>query len=42
MDIPALIFILLRDLFWDDYGNSIPFKLRDKLNTQDDPLDEFL
>lgn len=41
-DLPALAFIALRKRFFDDEGTPIPFDLRDKLNTQDDPLDEFL
>ena len=42
MDLPVLAFRTLRQRFFDDGGHSLPFELRDKLNTQDDPLDEYL
>ncbi len=35
-------FLLLRNTFFDDSGNPIPFDLREKHNTQDDPLDEYI
>lgn len=41
-DIPALAFLRLQRRFFDDGGNPVPFQLRDKRNTQDDPFDEFL
>ena len=41
-DLPTLAFLALRAKFFDDGGEPIAFDLRDKLNTQDDPLDEFL
>jgi hypothetical protein len=40
--IAAHAFLTLRQRFWDREATSIPFKLRPKRNTQDDPLDEFL
>lgn len=42
MDIPSQIFLLLREHFFDEAGKPNIFKLRDKLNTQDDPLDEYI
>lgn len=41
-DLPTAAFMALRERFFDDDGHPIPFDLRDKRNTQDDPLDEFL
>ena len=41
-DLPTLAFLALRQRFFDDRGRPRPFRLRDKGNTQDDPLDEFL
>jgi hypothetical protein len=35
-------FLLLRDAFFDEDMQPVPFLLRDKRNTQDDPLDEFI
>lgn len=35
-------FSILRNLFFDEVGNPIPFALREKRNTQDDPFDEYL
>lgn len=35
-------FTLLRDTFFDESMQPIPFQLRDKRNTQDDPLDEYI
>ena len=42
IDLPTLAFLALRKRFFDDNGSPLSFDLRDKLNTQDDPLDEFL
>lgn len=42
IDLPALAFLRLRARFFDDRGRPVPFRLRDKRNTQDDPFDEFL
>lgn len=41
-DIISIAFVVLRSCFFDKAGDPIPFSLRDKLNTQDDPFDEFL
>lgn len=41
-DLPTAAFMALRERFFEEDGRPVPFKLRDKLNTQDDPLDEFL
>ncbi|MBI3015783.1 MAG: hypothetical protein HYY65_12175 [Candidatus Tectomicrobia bacterium] len=41
-DLPAISFLQLRRRFFSDAGEPIPFVLRDKRNTQDDPFDEFL
>lgn len=41
-DLPTIAFMALRERFFDGDGHPIPFDLRDKRNTQDDPLDEFL
>ena len=41
-DLPTVTFLRLRQRFFDSDGRPIPFQLRDKRNTQDDPLDEFL
>lgn len=41
-DLPTTAFLRLRQRFFGDDGTPIPFRLRDKRNTQDDPLDEFL
>ena len=41
-DIVSIAFVVLRSRFFDEAGDPIPFSLRDKLNTQDDPFDEFL
>lgn len=35
-------FLILRDIFFDNNGVPIPYPLRDKRNTQDDPLDEYI
>ena len=41
-DLVTEIFIVLRNTFFDDSGTPIPFVLREKRNTQDDPLDEYI
>ncbi len=41
-DLPTQAFLSLRQRFFNNHGNPVPFQLRDKRNTQDDPLDEFL
>lgn len=41
-DLPTGVFQALRARFFDDGGRSIPFSLREKRNTQDDPFDEML
>ncbi len=41
-DVVTTAFLALRDRFFDATGASIPFALRDKRNTQDDPFDEYL
>lgn len=41
-DLTVETFLLLRDNFFDQKGNPIAFPLRDKRNTQDDPLDEYI
>ena len=41
-DLPTTAFFRLRERLFDGDGRPIPFRLRDKRNTQDDPLDEFL
>lgn len=41
-DLPTTAFLKLRWQFFDNTGEPIPFVLRDKRNTQDDPFDEFL
>lgn len=35
-----MAFTILSERFFDDQGYSVPFQLRDKRNTQDDPFDE--
>ena len=42
LDIPTEIFLNLRDLFFVDERTPKAYSLRDKRNTQDDPLDEFI
>lgn len=42
LDLSVQIFLILREHFFDPYGKPKPFKLRDKMSTQDDPLDEYL
>lgn len=41
-DLTVDAFLLLRDSFFDDGMQPIPFHLRPKRNTQDDPLDEYI
>jgi hypothetical protein len=41
-DLIVEVFILLRNTFFDDSGHPVPFALREKRNTQDDPLDEYI
>lgn len=41
-DLIVEAFILLRNTFFDDNSNPVPFALREKRNTQDDPLDEYI
>ena len=41
-DLPTIAFLRLRQRFFDEDGHPVPFRLRDKRNTQDDPFDEFL
>ena len=41
-DLVTTAFLALRTRFFDEAGGPIPFALRDKRNTQDDPFDEFL
>lgn len=41
-DLAAAAFATLASTFFDEDGVPVPFALRDKLNTQDDPFDEFV
>jgi hypothetical protein len=41
-DLTVETFLLLRNKFFDIKGNPVSFPLRDKRNTQDDPLDEYI
>lgn len=41
-DLTIEAFLILRDAFFYEDGSSKPFTLRDKKNTQDDPLDEYI
>ena len=41
-DLITTTFLALRDHFFDSSCTPIPFRLRDKRNTQDDPFDEYL
>jgi hypothetical protein len=41
-DLTVDAFFILQEAFFDDDGRPIPFALRDKRNTQDDPLDEYI
>jgi len=42
LDLTVTAFQALRDRFFDPQGKPVPFALRAKLNTQDDPFDEYL
>ncbi len=42
IDLPTFAFLALRHRFFDSAGRPVPFRLRDKRNTQDDPFDEYL
>lgn len=42
IDLPTVAFLALRRRFFDDAARPVPFRLRDKRNTQDDPFDEYL
>ena len=39
-DLAAEAFVCLRNAFFDQRGSPEAYRLRDKRNTQDDPLDE--
>jgi hypothetical protein len=41
-DLSIELFLILKQIFTDLNGNSKMFSLREKRNTQDDPLDEFI
>ncbi|MER5870815.1 hypothetical protein [Streptomyces sp. NPDC002044] len=41
-DLPGLAFLILSERFFDEDGRPVPFRLRDKLKTQDDPFDEYV
>lgn len=41
-DLAVETFKVLRNVFLDTRGNPLSFPLRDKRNTQDDPLDEYI
>ncbi|PIQ95179.1 MAG: hypothetical protein COY75_10715 [Nitrospirae bacterium CG_4_10_14_0_8_um_filter_41_23] len=41
-DLTVETFLMLRNKFFDEKGNPVSFPLRDKRNTQDDPLDEYI
>jgi len=41
-DLPAIVFLRLRQSFFDSCGRPKRFTLREKRNTQDDPFDEYL
>ncbi|MFF2778972.1 hypothetical protein ACFVU3_29275 [Streptomyces sp. NPDC058052] len=40
--LPTTAFTILSEAFFDDRGRPVPFRLRDKRNTQDDPFDEYV
>jgi hypothetical protein len=42
IDLAAAAFVVLREQLFDPDGEPIPFGLRDKRNTQDDPFDEWI
>lgn len=41
-DLAVEAFVALRKHFFDENQNPLPFSLRPKRNTQDDPFDEYL
>jgi hypothetical protein len=41
-DLSVEAFLALRNRFFDSGATPKPYSLRDKLNTQDDPLDEYI
>ena len=41
-DLSVDVFLALRERFFDDNAVPRPYSLRDKYNTQDDPLDEYV
>jgi hypothetical protein len=41
-DLTVEAFLILREAFFQPNGSPIPFALREKHNTQDDPLDEHI
>ena len=41
-DLPTIVFLTLRERFFDAAARPVRFGLREKRNTQDDPFDEFL
>lgn len=41
-DLPAEIFLILRSAFFDAAASPVPYPLRDKGGTQDDPFDEYV
>lgn len=41
-DLSVEVFLALRNYFFDSRGAAKPYELREKGNTQDDPLDEFI
>ena len=41
-DLPTTVFLQLISQFFDETGRPVPFRLREKRNTQDDPFDEML
>ncbi len=41
-DLVVEAFLIIRNTFFDEGGTPVPFDLREKRNTQDDPLDEHI
>lgn len=41
-DLLAEVFLLLQEAFFDKNSTPVTYRLRDKRNTQDDPLDEYI
>ncbi|MFQ6102582.1 MAG: hypothetical protein ACE5OS_15330, partial [Anaerolineae bacterium] len=41
-DLTIEAFVILREHFFDQNGTPKPFPLREKRNTQDNPLDEYI